>query len=313
METVPDKMRALDATGDATDDASRPWRFGPPVRLLAIGAAEPGGTSGITADLQVAGAMRAFGAAVTSCVAINPLWAEENAFPGPKTGQDALAERVDIAPDFLKRQLLSALGEMRPQAVKVGLLPLSASVDSVVDVLAAEAPAIPKVVEAVCVGRDGRPLVDAEVVAHLKRRLIVGADVLVARIPDAEVLAGMSINTLEDKRHAALMLRTIGAETVILIDPLALGDRVADFVAGPGADDQGDMEEVMDFPRPSGWHVRGISGALATATAIGLARGLPTTEAVHGARAYVAETVRLARATGPLCGDKMVCPPYFPV
>ncbi|WP_366655004.1 bifunctional hydroxymethylpyrimidine kinase/phosphomethylpyrimidine kinase [Fodinicurvata sp. EGI_FJ10296] len=309
------------AAGDGRPDCARPWRNGPPVRILSIGVAEPGSASGTHADLQIAGAMRAYAAAVTSSVAIpSPLGPPDDPGQAPVRGDQSrehqsrggTAERVDIAADFLGRQLLSALGEVQPQAIKVGLLPLSASVDSVVDILMAEAPRIPKVVDAVCVGRDGLPLVEPDVVAHLKRRLIVGADVLVARIADAEVLAGMSINTLEDKRHAALMLRTIGAETVVLVEPAALGDRVADYVAGPGRDDQGDIEEVMDYPRPSGWHVRGVSGAMATATAIGLARGLPAVEAVALARRYVAETIRLARSTGPNCGEIMVCPPYFP-
>jgi hydroxymethylpyrimidine kinase/phosphomethylpyrimidine kinase len=303
--------RALERRSGRADGS--PWRAGPSARVVTVGSAEADGATGVHADLQVIAAMRAFGAAVTTSVYAPACDGAPATMTTEATGSIP-SERMALSSGMIGRQLRTALDEVGGRAAKVGFLPSSDAVDVVVDLLSQQVPAPLLVVEAACVGRDGGLLIDADVVANLKRRLIVGSAILVAGIRDAEILAGMAINTLEDKRHAALMLRTIGAETVVLVDAMALGDRVTDFVAGTAHDDaQDEFEEVMDYPRPGGWRVRGITGAMATASAVGLARGLAPIEAVRLARTYVAEAVRLARATGGGSHDVMECPPYFPV
>ncbi|MEO3434208.1 hydroxymethylpyrimidine/phosphomethylpyrimidine kinase [Inquilinus sp. CAU 1745] len=252
-------------------------------RILVIGGSDNTGSAGIQGDLKTATALGGYASSAITCITI----------------QDGggMRDMVELPADLVGRQIDGVIDGLGVDAVKVGLLTTPEMVDAVVDRLE-RVPDAPVVVDAATSSRDRRALTDSDTVANLKRRLMVRARILVASVSDAEVLAGAAIRTLDDKRHVADMLRTIGVETVVLTDESGTGDTVVDFIAGPGSGLGEDGERVADYPRPHGRKVRGVSGALATAIATFLARGSDPASAVAHARMYLASAVAHAPELG---------------
>jgi hydroxymethylpyrimidine/phosphomethylpyrimidine kinase len=248
-------------------------------RVLVIGGSDNTGAGGVQGDVKTVTALGGDAACAVTCITV-------------QDGSGILDVAV-TEPGLIRRQIETALAVQEVGAVKVGLLADVASVDAVAAPLEAT-PGTPLVFDAAIRARDGRVLADDATVAHLKRRLIHRARVLVATMQDAAVLAGTAIVTLEDKRHVADMLRTIGAETIVLTDEDGPDDTIVDYVAGlPDEEDR-----VLSYPRPRGRRVRGVSGALATAVATFIARGSDRATAIQHARMFLAGAVAHAPETG---------------
>ncbi|HET8726310.1 MAG TPA: bifunctional hydroxymethylpyrimidine kinase/phosphomethylpyrimidine kinase [Alphaproteobacteria bacterium] len=247
-------------------------------RILVVGGSDNTGAGGVQGDVKTVTALGGDAATAVTCLTVQD--------------GEGIHEVATVAPDIIRRQIETVLSGRGVDAVKIGLLIDAASVDAVVEPLD-RAGTLPIVIDAALRARDGRVLADGATVAHLKRRLVDRARVLVATVPDASVLAGTEIATLEDKRHVADMLRTTGAETIVLTDEDGPDDMVVDYIAGAGED-----EQVLSFPRPRGRRVRGVSGAFATAVALFIGRGSDPATAIQHARMYVAGAVAHAPDTG---------------
>lgn len=251
-------------------------------RLLVIGASDPAGRAGVQADIRAVNALGGIAQAAVSAV------------PGPV--RQGAASLLPVERTLFRRQLRAAMGGSGTDAIKTGLLPSVAAIDAVADLLEELGPEPPLVVAAAVVDGKGQPMIDGTALAHLKRRLLCRASVLVAGIAAAEALAGMTIAGIEDKRRAADMLRTVGPETVVLTDEGGPNGTAVDYIAWDSGDDD---ELVLDYPRPAGPSASALDGVLATAIAIGLAQGLRMFAAVRRARNYLAEAARSIPSAGP--------------
>ncbi len=241
-------------------------------RLLVIGASDPSGRTGIQADIR---AINTLGGIAQSAVA---------AVPGPL--RRGLPSWMPVERSLFRRQLRDAMGGGGTDGLKTGFLPGLVAIDAVADLLEELGPEPPLVVSAAIFGADGEPLIDGNAVAHIKRRLLCRANVLVAGVAAAEVLAGMTITGIDDKRRAADMLRTVGPETVVLTDEPDANGVAVDYIAW----DSGEEDElVLDYPRPAGPAADALDDVLATAIATGLAQGLKVFAAVRRARIYLAQ------------------------
>src|SRR5579862_8176330 len=111
--------------------------------------------------------------------------------------------------------------------------------------------------------------------------LIPRAEVVTPNVPEAEVLAGGTIRTLEDMRVAAHRIRTLGARVVVIKGGHLAGDDVVDLVVSA------DHEFAIRGPRIATPHTHGTGCTFAAAITAALALGQPIEEAVRGARTYV--------------------------
>ncbi len=243
-------------------------------RVLVAGASDLTGRTGIQGDVRIINGLGGEARAVLTCV--------PNRDPALPGGLAPVENRR------LRQHMRTALAG-GTDAVKIGLLPDTATIDGVVDLLEECAGARPVVVDAAITDERGCCIVDGDTLAHLKRRVLCLATVLVASVEAAGILAGIAVTGPDGKRLAAGILRTMGPGTVVVKDEHGPNGMAIDFIAW---NDDEDGDGVLDYPRPGVSDPGGFDGAMAAAVATGLAQGMPVFTAVRRARAFVGETGR---------------------
>ncbi len=146
--------------------------------VLTIAGTDPSGGAGAQADLKTFMAHEVYGMSViTALVAQNT------------TGVTAI---MDVPQQFLREQLDCVFTDIRPDAVKIGMVSRHELIAVIVEKLKLyKAENI--VVDPVMVSTSGSSLLDASALQLLKEELLPLADIITPNIPEAEVLADMRI------------------------------------------------------------------------------------------------------------------------
>ena len=147
---------------------------------LTIAGSDSSGGAGIQADIKTMTANGVFAmSAVTALTAQNT------------TGVTGIME---VSPEFLKQQIDSIFTDIRPDAVKIGMVSSSDLITAIAEKLT-EYHAENIVVDPVMVATSGAKLISDDAIDTLKERLLPMASVLTPNIPEAEVLSGMAVKT----------------------------------------------------------------------------------------------------------------------
>src|ERR1043165_2772490 len=113
---------------------------------------------------------------------------------------------LPIAPEFIRQQMEAVLDDIGADAIKTGMLHDRSVVEPVPAVIGERAAAIPLVVDPVMVAKGGAPLIEPGAIDALKALLISRATVLTPNLPEAEILAGRSVDTVAAMHEAASRL-----------------------------------------------------------------------------------------------------------
>jgi len=155
---------------------------------LTIAGSDSGGGAGIQADLKTFAALGVHGTSVITCLtAQNPR--------GVSGVQPA-------TPQFVRQQLEAVLSELRPKALKTGMLYSAAIIRTVVECLS-EPKALPLIVDPVMVATSGARLLQPAAVRELRRHLLPRATLVTPNLDEAELLLSAQLRNEEDLRHAA--------------------------------------------------------------------------------------------------------------
>ena len=155
---------------------------------LTIAGSDSSGGAGIQADIKTMTANGVFAmSAITALTAQNT------------TG---VAGIMEASPEFLKQQIDCIFTDIRPDAVKIGMVSSAELIIAIAEKLA-EYQAENIVVDPVMVATSGAKLISDDAIDTLKERLLPMADILTPNIPEAEVLSGMEVRTEEDMIKAA--------------------------------------------------------------------------------------------------------------
>ncbi len=244
---------------------------------LTIAGSDSGGGAGIQADLKTFAAYRVYGtSAITAVTAQNTR--------GVQAWQ-ALPAGLVVA------QIEAVVGDIGADAVKIGMLGNAAIVRAVADAL--EQLALERIVlDPVMIAKGGDRLLEEAAVEELRARLLPRAHVVTPNIPEAEVLTGASIRSLEDMHAAAAALGRTGARVVLVKGGHAEGPESID-VAWVG----GRTVEITG-PRLATRSTHGTGCTLSSAIAANLAKGVDDEEALRDARQFVEGAIRHAPGIG---------------
>ncbi len=245
-------------------------------RVLIIAGSDSGGGAGIQADIKTVTALGGYAAtAITALTVQNTLGV---------TG-------VHAAPlDIVEAQARAVLDDIGADAIKTGMLGDAATVDLAARLIAESA--IPAVVDPVMIAKGGAALLAPEAVAAVRERLAPRAALLTPNAPEAEALTGLTCATTDDLRRAGEVLLGLGAKAVLMKGGHVPGERVIDLLMTPAG------ETAFETDRIETRHTHGTGCTLASACATGLAQGLPLTDAVARAWAYVQEAMLHAPGLG---------------
>lgn len=248
----------------------------PPV-ALSIAGSDSGGGAGVEMDLKVFSALGVFGAcAITALTAQNTVGVR-GAWEAP--------------PDFVAAQIEAVLDDLPVKAAKAGMLSSERVVQVLVELMQRRT-FPPLVVDPVVVAKDGTHLLSGGGIALVRERLLPLAAIATPNVPEAEALAGVTINSKEDLLPAAEKLRALGCSWVLLKGGHLQGREVTDLLLGP------DHEQELSSPRIPGGPFHGTGCALSAAIAAFLARGLLIPNAVSEAGELLQHLLRHARSLG---------------
>jgi hydroxymethylpyrimidine/phosphomethylpyrimidine kinase len=250
---------------------------------MTIAGSDSGGGAGIQADLRTFAAHGVFGTcAVTAVTAQNTL---------------GVVSWLAMPADLVTAQIESVAGDIGADAVKTGMLATAAIVEAVgaaIDAL--ELPQV--VVDPVMIAKGGGALLDDDAVAAMRAELLPRAHVITPNVPEAEVLAGMAIRSLDDMREAADRILGMGPRVVLLKGGHLEGPDSIDVVCSAAE------RFEIGRPRIQTRHTHGTGCTLASAIASNLALGLGDREAIESAREYLDGAIRhapgLGKGHGPL-------------
>ncbi|HIU18076.1 MAG TPA: bifunctional hydroxymethylpyrimidine kinase/phosphomethylpyrimidine kinase [Candidatus Avidesulfovibrio excrementigallinarum] len=240
--------------------------------ILTVAGSDSGGGAGIQADLKTMTVLGGFGMSVITAL----------------TAQNGLGVTGIHAPDtgFLRTQLRAVLDGFPVRAAKTGML-FSAPIIETVCAELHDRP-FPLVVDPVCVSQSGHKLLRDDAVAALREVMIREADLLTPNKPEAELLSGVEIRSLDDLRSAAKTLLDLGARAVLIkgghFDGEAGSDKttLTDWLALPGQDVM-----ALSHPRVDTINNHGTGCTLSAAIATFLGQGLDLADAVRRAQAYL--------------------------
>lgn len=250
---------------------------------LTIAGSDSCGGAGIQADIKT---MTMNG--VYAMSAITALTAQNT------TGVTGIME---VTPEFLASQLDAVFTDIRPDAVKTGMVASSELIRVIAQKLK-EYGAKNIVVDPVMVATSGAKLISDDAIETLKQELLPLADVITPNIPEAEVLSGMTIRNEDDMIAAAKVICEKFGCSVLCKGGHQINDandllyRNGSYVWFKG--------KRIDNP-----NTHGTGCTLSSAIASHLAKGEDMDSAVKNAKDYIsgalAAMLDLGKGSGPLC------------
>lgn len=251
-------------------------------KVLTIAGSDCSGGAGIQADIKTITAHKMYAmSAITALTAQNT------------TGVYGIMEAT---PDFVAQQLDCIFTDIRPDAVKIGMVSSAKIIEVIADKLT-EYKAQRIVVDPVMVSTSGSRLLSDDAMQALLTRLLPLGTVITPNIPEAEALCGFQICSESDMIKAAKQISAALAGAV-LIKGGHMEDAADDLLFHNG------LCFWLRSPKINNPNTHGTGCTLSSAIACGLADGLSLEKSVVNAKAYIIGALRagldLGKGSGPL-------------
>ncbi|HYG39091.1 MAG TPA: bifunctional hydroxymethylpyrimidine kinase/phosphomethylpyrimidine kinase [Cytophagales bacterium] len=237
-------------------------------KALTIAGSDSGGGAGIQADLKTFSALGCFGmSAVTAITAQNTV---------------EVSSIHPIPPEMVRMQMEAVLTDIGTDAVKIGMLHSSEIIKTIYDVLL-KFKVKNIVLDTVMSSKGGNKLLQNEAIDALKKYLIPISDIITPNLPEAEIMLGKKIETLDDMRMSVRLLGELGSKYVLLKGGHLNKQESADLLFNQAS---GKTEELK-FNKINTMNSHGTGCTLSSAIAAFLAKGTPMEEAVVLAKSYI--------------------------
>lgn len=248
-------------------------------RVLTIAESDSSGSGGVQADIKTVLALGGY-----ATTALTGITAQD-------TGGVSTFQMLD--PDIVAEQMKRVLEDIGTDAIKTGILNHEIIVDAVADILDAyQHKHYPVVVDPSLVTSGGHALVDESAIPAIKRRMFVRASVLTPNRREAELLTGMDIQSEDDIHKAADMMRSFGADAVLLKAGRMPNNKELYLVATATED------RIYERPYIETPHTLGAGNTLASALAISLAQGMPLFPAIERSLDFLHQAILHAPGYG---------------
>ena len=249
----------------------------PPIAMTIAGS-DSGGGAGIQADLRTFALHRVHGTSAITCI----------------TAQNTLGvHRVDaLPPEAVAAQIDAVVEDIGIQSLKTGMLLNTAIIERVATELQ-QRQLSNIVVDPVMVSRAGAKLLADEAITAMRSLLLPLSDVLTPNRYEAQILAEMEIETVEDMKTAALRIHQLGPKAVLIKGGGMTG-------AAKGTDVWCDRErlEVLRATPVNTPNTHGTGCTLSAAIAAHLAQEFSPFDAAQRSKRFVSRAIANALAIG---------------
>jgi hydroxymethylpyrimidine/phosphomethylpyrimidine kinase len=173
----------------------------PNSKILIIAGSDSSGGAGIQADIKTVTALGSYAMTAITAVTIQ--------------NTKGVKSIVPIEPKEISNQIEFTSKDIKPDAIKIGMLHSTKVIKSVMRSL--DIIKVKKIIlDPVMVAKGGAKLIDNKALKLLKNKLIKRVSLITPNIPEAEILTGIKINTKEDMIFAASILIDLGVKNVFI-------------------------------------------------------------------------------------------------
>ncbi len=251
-------------------------------KVLTIAGSDPSGGAGIQADIKTITVHKMYAmSAITALTAQNT------------TGVYGI---FDVTPEFVGQQIDCIFNDIRPDAVKIGMVSNGKIISTIADkLLLYKAENI--VVDPVMVSTSGSRLLTEEATDMLLTKLLPVGTVITPNIPEAEAISGLTIKCKDDMVKAAEKI----SESIrggVLIKGGHFEDTADDLLLANGKISWFTSERVENP------NTHGTGCTLSSAIACNLAAGYTLVDSIVRAKDYITGALKagldLGKGRGPL-------------
>jgi hydroxymethylpyrimidine/phosphomethylpyrimidine kinase len=239
---------------------------------LTIAGSDSGGGAGIQADLKTFAALGVHGTSAIACLtAQNP--------------KHVLAIEVCL-PKMLRQQIEAVFAELKPAAVKTGMLFSAKNISVVADFFRKVAVRPHLVVDPVMVSTSGAKLLEPAAVKILREQLLPLATLVTPNLDEAEILAGLKISSAEVMREAARTIHSCFGCAVLLKGGHLKNTRTATDIYFDGK-----TELLLSAPFVKGVRTHGTGCTYSAAICAALALGHDLPQAVTIGKDFITTAI----------------------
>lgn len=255
--------------------------------ILSIAGSDCSGGAGIQADLKTISALGGYAATAITAITVQNT-----------TGVRAIHA---VPPIYVGGQIEVVMEDIRPEAVKIGMINDVEIVKVIADCLRRYRPRF-VVFDPVMVSTSGHKLIEGSAISALTRELMPLSSLITPNLKEAEVLTGHPINKVEEMRAAAPELLKFGCEAVLLKGGHLEGGKMCDVLQMAGEEEP----HLFVSDKIESKNTHGTGCTLSSAIATFLALGYDMPQAVERAKAYVTgginagKDVHIGEGHGPL-------------
>ena len=171
---------------------------------LTIAGSDPTGGAGLQADLKVFRAFEVHGLSVVSAITAQNTGGVDSVFP--------------VGKDSLEKQLHTLLADIKPDALKTGMLYSKWAAETIAEMLK-EYSLKNLVVDPVTISSSGSSLAENGTLDAIRDALFPFSKVITPNIYEASVLTGIMIKDRNDMEDAARVLKDMGPDVVVITGP----------------------------------------------------------------------------------------------
>ena len=252
--------------------------------LLSIAGSDSGGGAGIQADLKTFQAFGAFGTTALTAVTCQ--------------NTQGVSAVQGLDPKIVSGQIKKVLEDFPVSAAKTGMLFSAEIIAAVRKTLTEDAPQLKLVLDPVMVASSGdRLLVEKEAEKELTAFLSY-ASLITPNLPEAELILGHPIVSIEDMKAAAQELYEKCQAIVLLKGGHRKSSEEPQIAVDIYYEGKRSFQEVLSYPRLQSRNTHGTGCTLSAAITAGLGKGQTYHQAVLAARAYLQKAIENAPPLG---------------
>ncbi|MFW0717755.1 bifunctional hydroxymethylpyrimidine kinase/phosphomethylpyrimidine kinase [Pedobacter sp. N23S346] len=256
------------------------------ISVLTIAGSDSGGGAGIQADLKTFSALGCYGTSAITAITVQNT-----------VGIKAVHQ---IPPEIVTGQIKAVMDDIKPTAIKIGMIH-SSELARAIALTLKDYPNVPIIFDPVMVSTSGYRLIQSDTIALFQQQIFPLATLITPNLDEAEILANMKIQNVDDMKEAASRMISSGCNAVLVKGGHLKGPNLVDVYLDQNGVHKSFKSMAIQTP-----NTHGTGCTLSSAIAAFVALGNDLQEAIEKAKQYVAQAiisgkdVKTGEGQGPL-------------
>ena len=255
----------------------------PKSRVLIVAGSDSSGGAGIQADIKTVTSLGSY--AMTAITAVT----SQNT-----TGVKSI---VKLKPKDIYSQIVFSVKDIRPSAVKIGMLHSKQVIKTVLKSLK-KIKSKKIVLDPVMVAKGGAKLINNSAIIYIKKELMKNVFLVTPNIPEAEILTKTKISSVKDMIKAGKILINLGAKNVLIKGGHLKSKQINDILLSKK------IIKVFESKKYTSKNTHGTGCTLSSAIATNLSCGKALIKSCELGIEYVNEAIKsnlnLGKGNGPI-------------